>query len=100
MSWHFLERWLERANQHSTLIGKFWITYLIVCRMVIIGSIGKLKDVLKGAEFIQYSIFCISTRKKKTQNDDDIHLLSGPLEPLHCKILFLHYRQELSGIIQ
>ena len=41
MSWHFLERWLERANQHSTLIGKFWITYLIVCRMVIIGSIGK-----------------------------------------------------------
>jgi len=40
MSWHFLERWLERANQHSTLIGKFWITYLIVCRMVIIGSIG------------------------------------------------------------
>ena len=57
--------------------------------MVIIGSIGKLKDVLKGAEFIQYSIFYISTRnKKKTQNDDDIHLLSGPLEPLHCKILF------------
>lgn len=40
MSWHFLERWLEKANQHSTLIGKFWITFLIICRMIIIGSLG------------------------------------------------------------
>lgn len=40
MSWHFLERWLEKANQHSTLIGKFWITFLIVCRMIVIGSLG------------------------------------------------------------
>lgn len=40
MSWHFLERWLEKANQHSTLIGKFWITFLIVCRLIIIGSLG------------------------------------------------------------
>ena len=40
MSWHFLERWLERANQHATLVGKFWITFLIVCRMVIVASIG------------------------------------------------------------
>lgn len=40
MSWHFLERWLERAHQHATLVGKFWITFLIVCRMVIVASIG------------------------------------------------------------
>ena len=40
MSWHFLERWLEKANQHSTLLGKFWITFLIVCRMIVIGSLG------------------------------------------------------------
>ena len=40
MSWHFLERWLEKANQHSTLLGKFWITLLIVCRMIVIGTLG------------------------------------------------------------
>nr|XP_004227068.2 gap junction alpha-8 protein [Ciona intestinalis] len=40
MSWHFLERWVEKANQHSTLVGKFWITFLIVCRMVIVASVG------------------------------------------------------------
>jgi len=40
MSWHFLERWLEKTNQHSTLLGKFWITFLIVVRMVVVASIG------------------------------------------------------------
>nr|XP_039248700.1 uncharacterized protein LOC120326464 [Styela clava] len=40
MSWHFLERWIEKANHHSTLVGKFWITFLIVCRMVIVASVG------------------------------------------------------------
>ncbi|CBY20502.1 unnamed protein product [Oikopleura dioica] len=40
MSWHFVERWLEKASQHATLVGKFWLTFLIVCRMVIIASIG------------------------------------------------------------
>ena len=66
MSWHFLERWLERANQHSTLIGKFWITYLIVCRMVIIGSIGKniQRSVPEGWYLLK--------------------LVSGPLKS-HCK---------------
>ena len=43
MSWHFVERWLEKASQHATLVGKFWLTFLIVCRMVIIASIGKSK---------------------------------------------------------
>ncbi|CAK8672104.1 unnamed protein product [Clavelina lepadiformis] len=40
MSWHFLERWVEKANQYSTLVGKIWITFLIVCRMVIVASVG------------------------------------------------------------
>jgi len=40
MSWHFLERWLEKTNEHSTLVGKIWITLLIVCRMVIVPSVG------------------------------------------------------------
>ena len=40
MSWHFLERWLEKVNQHSTLFGKFWITLLVVFRLIIIGTLG------------------------------------------------------------
>lgn len=40
MSWHFLERWLEKSNQHTTLVGKFWITFIVVCRMVVIASLG------------------------------------------------------------
>ncbi|XP_039249255.2 gap junction delta-2 protein-like [Styela clava] len=40
MSWHFVERWLQKVNQHSTLIGKFWITFLIVFRIVVVSSIG------------------------------------------------------------
>lgn len=40
MSWHFLERWLDRASQHSTLIGKFWITFLTIARIIVITTIG------------------------------------------------------------
>ncbi|XP_076801546.1 gap junction delta-2 protein-like [Clavelina lepadiformis] len=40
MSWHFVERWLQKVNQHSTLIGKFWITFLIVFRIVVVSSVG------------------------------------------------------------
>ena len=55
MSWHFLERWLEKTNQHSTLLGKFWITFLIVVRMVVVASIGLLElDILN---FIKFNIF-------------------------------------------
>jgi len=40
MSWHFVERWLQKVNQHSTLIGKFWITFLIVFRIVVVSSVS------------------------------------------------------------
>uniref|UniRef100_H2YWV0 Gap junction protein n=1 Tax=Ciona savignyi TaxID=51511 RepID=H2YWV0_CIOSA len=40
MSWHFVERWLQKVNQHSTLIGKFWITFLIIFRIVVVSSVG------------------------------------------------------------
>ncbi|CBY31554.1 unnamed protein product [Oikopleura dioica] len=42
MSWHFVERWLQKVNQHSTLIGKFWLTFLIIfrTRIVVVSSVG------------------------------------------------------------
>ena len=40
MSWHFVERWLQKVNQHSTLIGKFWLTFLIIFRIVVVSSVG------------------------------------------------------------
>lgn len=40
MSWHFVERWLQKVYQHSTLIGKFWITFLIVFRIVVVSSVS------------------------------------------------------------
>ena len=29
-----------KVNQHSTLIGKFWITFMIVFRIVVVSSVG------------------------------------------------------------
>ena len=40
MSWHFVERWLQKVYQHSTLVGKFWITFLIIFRIVVVSSIS------------------------------------------------------------
>lgn len=35
MSWSFLTRLLEEINQHSTFVGKVWLTVLIVFRIVL-----------------------------------------------------------------
>ncbi|XP_015269994.1 PREDICTED: gap junction gamma-1 protein-like [Gekko japonicus] len=35
MSWSFLTRLLEEINQHSTFVGKVWLTVLIIFRIVL-----------------------------------------------------------------
>ncbi|KFO93207.1 Gap junction alpha-8 protein, partial [Buceros rhinoceros silvestris] len=35
MSWSFLTRLLEEINNHSTFVGKIWLTVLIVFRIVL-----------------------------------------------------------------
>lgn len=51
MSWHFLERWLDKSSQHSSLLGKFWITLLVICRILILSSLGDRVYADEQAEF-------------------------------------------------
>jgi len=37
--WHVVEKYLEEAGKHSTLIGKYWITMFLVLRLLILFSI-------------------------------------------------------------
>ncbi|XP_068963058.1 gap junction gamma-1 protein-like [Petaurus breviceps papuanus] len=50
MSWAFLTRLLEAVTQHSTLVGKFWLSVLIVFRLVLlaVGGDAIYRDELSG----------------------------------------------------
>jgi len=48
MGWHNVEKLLEQAAAHSTLIGKFWTTFFYVLRFLIVISIA---DKVFGDDF-------------------------------------------------
>ncbi|XP_068961711.1 gap junction gamma-1 protein-like [Petaurus breviceps papuanus] len=50
MSWAFLTRLLEAVTQHSTLVGKLWLSVLIVFRLVLLAVGGEAiyRDELSG----------------------------------------------------
>ena len=40
MGWHLVEKFLEQVAEHSTLIGKFWVTFFFVLRLLLVVSIA------------------------------------------------------------
>ncbi|XP_072491077.1 gap junction gamma-1 protein-like [Notamacropus eugenii] len=50
MSWAFLTRLLEAVTQHSTLVGKLWLSVLVVFRLVLLAVGGEAiyRDELSG----------------------------------------------------
>ena len=38
--WYMVEKWLQDAAEHSTLIGKMWTTFFFVLRMLMVISIA------------------------------------------------------------
>jgi len=40
MAWHIIEKLLEQVAEHSTLVGKFWVTFFFVLRFLIVISIA------------------------------------------------------------
>lgn len=40
MGWHNVQKLLEQSAEHSTLIGKFWVTSFFILRLLLIGAIG------------------------------------------------------------
>jgi len=41
MSWSLVQKLVEGAGQHSTLVGKFWITTFFILRFLIVIAIAK-----------------------------------------------------------
>ena len=40
MAWHIVEKFLEQVAEHSTLVGKFWVTFFFILRFLIVVSIA------------------------------------------------------------
>ncbi|XP_039249223.2 gap junction delta-2 protein-like [Styela clava] len=40
MAWHLLEKMIEHSAAHSTLLGKWWISFMFVFRIIVVASIG------------------------------------------------------------
>ena len=40
MGWHLLETLLQQVGEHSTLVGKLWVTATFVFRFIIVASVG------------------------------------------------------------
>lgn len=40
MAWHLLEKLIEHSAAHSTLLGKWWIAFMFVFRIIVIASVG------------------------------------------------------------
>ena len=40
MAWHIVEKLLEQTAEHSTLVGKFWVTFFFVLRFLMVVSIA------------------------------------------------------------
>ena len=40
MAWHIVEKFLEQAAEHSTLVGKFWVTFFFILRFLMVVSIA------------------------------------------------------------
>nr|XP_002131483.1 gap junction beta-4 protein-like [Ciona intestinalis] len=53
MAWHIVEKLLEQVAEHSTLVGKFWVTFFFVLRFLMVVSIA---DTVFGDE--QGSFVC------------------------------------------
>ncbi|XP_044513098.1 gap junction gamma-1 protein-like [Gracilinanus agilis] len=62
MSWAFLTKLLEAVTQHSTLVGKLWLSVLVVFRLVLLAVGGEAiyRDELSG--------FVCNTRQPGCQN--------------------------------
>lgn len=39
--WSFLGRLLENAQEHSTVVGKVWLTVLFIFRILVLGGRGR-----------------------------------------------------------
>ena len=89
MSWHFVERWLQKVNQHSTLIGKFWLTFLIIFRIVVVSSVG---DRVYSDE---QSEFKCNTLQVPWKSHFQAHLLVYSIDWLY-KCLFQHVLANLA----
>ena len=53
MAWHIVEKFLEQVAEHSTLVGKFWVTFFFILRFLMVVSIA---DTVFGDE--QGSFVC------------------------------------------
>jgi len=40
MAWHIIEKLLEQVAEHSTIVGKFWVTFFFVLRFLLVVSIA------------------------------------------------------------
>ncbi|XP_039248583.2 gap junction delta-2 protein-like [Styela clava] len=40
MGWHLLETLLQQVGEHSTLVGKLWVTATFVFRFIVVASVG------------------------------------------------------------
>ena len=40
MSWAILEKLLNETQTHSTLIGKYWITFMFIFRIIVVLNVG------------------------------------------------------------
>ena len=38
--WGFLEKLLDQVQEHSTVVGKIWLTVLFIFRILILGLAG------------------------------------------------------------
>ncbi|XP_039269268.1 gap junction alpha-3 protein-like [Styela clava] len=48
MGWHLMEKLIEQSGEHSTLIGKFWVTSVFILRLLIATAIAD--DVWKDGQ--------------------------------------------------
>ena len=39
--WGFLEKLLDQVQEHSTVVGKIWLTVLFIFRILILGLAGE-----------------------------------------------------------
>ncbi|KFQ84143.1 Gap junction gamma-1 protein, partial [Phoenicopterus ruber ruber] len=64
MSWSFLTRLLEEINNHSTFVGKIWLTVLIVFRINTVRSaVGR-----ESSYYDEHSKFGCNTQQPGCEN--------------------------------
>jgi len=61
MSWHLLEKLLEEVSKQSTFVGKLWIMFLFVFRIIAITRFGDFLYADEQVAFRQVFHFRLDT---------------------------------------